>query len=107
MNHNLVKIQVFVPELHEEILRNAISRAGGGRIGNYDNCFFVSKGFGYFRPLAGSNPTIGTINKIKKVQEVKIEFMCSKDIIKDVIKVIKDNHPYEEAPIDIFSLIDF
>lgn len=105
MKKGMVKVQVFVPESHEKKLRDAIAKVGGGKIGNYDNCFFVSKGIGYFRPLKGSNPTVGQIGKIKKVEEIKIEFMCEKEIIKNIVQAIKDCHPYEEAPIDIFEMI--
>jgi hypothetical protein len=103
----VVKVQVFVPEEFEEIMRKAIADAGGGKIGNYDNCFFVSKGISYFRPLEGSNPTIGDIGKIEQIEEMKIEFICNKNVLDKVVEAIKGNHPYEEVPIDIIPLMNF
>ncbi|NCF75027.1 MAG: hypothetical protein GWO87_00890 [Xanthomonadaceae bacterium] len=67
----------------------------------------MSEGHGYFLPMEGSNPTIGKQGRIEKVAEVKIEFVCEQDKIKDIIEAIKKAHPYEEVPIDIFQLLDY
>lgn len=53
MSSKNVKIIVTVPETHADILREAISNAGGGKIGNYSNCSFSSKGIGRFKPEVG------------------------------------------------------
>lgn len=103
---NVVKMQVFVPKEAVDNVRLAIGKAGGGRIGNYTHCTFVTSGHGYFLPMEGANPTVGSMGKIERVEEVKIEFMCEQDKIKDVILAIKEAHPYEEAPVDIFPLLD-
>lgn len=101
---NQVKVQVFCPEDDADKVRNAIGKAGGGKLGGYGYCSFVSKGYGYFLPGQNTNPTIGTIGKISKVKEVKIEFLCDKDKVNQVIESIKKVHPYEEVPVDIFPL---
>lgn len=100
-----VKIQLFVPKSHLNIIRLALGEAGIGKIGRYDYCSFVSAGKGYFRPLDGSNPSVGIIGKIEEVEEVKLEFVCSESEIEKVIEIIKKNHPYEEIALDIFPLI--
>ncbi|MCO4784124.1 MAG: hypothetical protein KC646_17500 [Candidatus Cloacimonetes bacterium] len=104
---NRVKVCVFTPIENEESLRVAIGEAGGGIIGNYRYCSFVSKGTGWFEPQKGAQPTIGKLSQLESVSEVKIEFQCNYDQIAELIKVIKDAHPYEEVPIEVFPMLDF
>lgn len=108
-----VKIAVFVPISHADKVRLAIGDAGGGHIGNYSHCVFVTPGTGYFLPLKGANPFIGKVAKSsvkspkpERVREVKIEFICPKSKASKVIKEIKKNHPYEEVALDIFQTLE-
>ncbi|MFO8051688.1 MAG: hypothetical protein R6V01_08330 [Thermoplasmatota archaeon] len=103
---NVVKIQTYCPEGHADEVRMAIGKAGGGVIGNYTYCAFLSQGHGYFLPMEGSNPAVGNIGKIEMVPEIKIEFVCERSRVKVVIEAIKKAHPYEEVPIDIIPLLD-
>lgn len=101
-----VKIQVYCPTEVADTVRLAIGAAGGGQIGKYQYCAFVSSGTGYFLPLEGAVPAIGRVGKISQVAEVKIEFLCSTEKVKPVIAAIKAVHPYEEIPIEVYSLVD-
>lgn len=101
---NKVKIVVFVPESHSDIVRDAMSKAGAGKIGNYTNCSFSCKGIGRFKPGEGAHPTIGKIDKLELVVEERIEAVCDRIIYKEVIKSIKEVHPYEEVALDVFVL---
>jgi hypothetical protein len=103
---NNVKMQVYCPEDAANKVRMAIGDAGGGHIGNYSHCAFVTKGKGYFLPLDGSNPTIGEQGKLEKVDEVKIEFICPKDKVKDVMQSIERVHPYEEYAVDVLPMME-
>lgn len=103
---NIVKIQTFCPREVADSIRLAIGNAGGGVIGNYTHCTFLTSGHGYFLPMEGANPTIGKIGEIEKVEEIKIEFVCEKNKVKDVVEAIKKAHPYDEAPVDIFQLLE-
>ena len=102
-----VKIQVFCPKDAVDKIRLAIGKTGGGIIGNYSYCAFLSSGQGYFMPMKGSNPTVGKQDVIEKVDEMKIEFVCEENKVKAVVDAIKKAHPYEEAPIDILPLLDY
>src|SRR5690625_1754828 len=62
-NEKLYKLMVYVPLSHAENVRNAISNAGAGHIGNYSHCTFQTKGQGTFKPLAGTNPYIGKVDQ--------------------------------------------
>lgn len=87
-------------------LRLAIGESGGGVIGRYQYCAFVTEGYGYFLPMEGANPVVGKVGAVTKTDEVKIEFVCEKEKIQAVLAAIKSVHPYDEIPIDIFPMLD-
>lgn len=105
MKKELLKLVTYVPESHTDIVRKAIGEAGGGILGNYDNCTFSTKGIGRFRGLDGSNPTIGKVGVLESVVEERIEVTIEKEKLDNIIKAIKSVHPYEEIPIDIYQLL--
>jgi hypothetical protein len=102
----MVKIVVFVPLTHADIVREAIGKTGANTIGNYDYCTFSNKGIGRFRPNERANPYTGTANKLEEVEEEKIEFICARNKAKSAIRAIKKVHPYEEIAFDIYPLIN-
>lgn len=104
MNSKNVKIVVFVPETHTDVVREAMGKAGAGKIGNYSFCSFSSKGIGRFKPEQGSNPHIGEVGKFEEVIEERIETICSREKLDEVIVAIKDVHPYDEVALDVYSL---
>jgi hypothetical protein len=104
MNTSNVKIVVFVPETHADVVRKAMGDAGAGIIGNYSHCTFSSKGVGRFKPEQGANPHIGEVGKFEEVVEERIETICPREKLKDVIAAIKKVHPYDEVALDIYPL---
>lgn len=104
-NSEIVKLVVFVPESHANIVRNAMGKAGAGKIGNYGYSSFSCKGVGRFLPLKGAKPAIGKVGKLEAVKEERIETVCCKKDLDKVIKAIKEVHPYEEIAMDIYPLI--
>lgn len=101
-----IKIVVFVPESHADSVREAMGMTGAGKIGNYTFCSFSSKGTGRFKPEDGAHPAIGEVGKLESVQEERIEVVCDRSILQDVIVAIKKVHPYEEVALDIYPLED-
>ncbi|MGE3611757.1 MAG: NGG1p interacting factor NIF3 [Bacteriovoracaceae bacterium] len=91
----MIHFSFYVPESHLEKVKKAVFDAGGGRIGNYDHCAFEIRGVGQFRPLEGSHAFLGKVNEIERVQEVKVELVCSDELLDGIIKALKDAHPYE------------
>lgn len=102
---DLVKIVVTVPENDADKLREAIGNAGGGRVGDYTYCSFSSKGTGRFLPGDGAHPAIGEVGKLEQVIEERIEITCDTNKLDDVVKAIRQAHPYEEPAIDIYPMI--
>ncbi|MEK6928118.1 MAG: hypothetical protein AABX11_06825 [Nanoarchaeota archaeon] len=101
-----VKIVVFVPLTHTHKIRETIGKSGGGIIGDYDYCSFSSKGIGRFKPNNKAKPHIGKANQLEEVEEERIEFICPKSKAKEIIKTIKQVHPYEEVALDIYPLVN-
>jgi hypothetical protein len=104
MNSIHVKIVVFVPETHTDVVREAMGKAGAGKIGKYSYCSFSSKGIGRFKPEDGANPHIGEVGKLEEVVEERIESVCLRENLQEVISAIKKVHPYEEIALDVYSL---
>jgi hypothetical protein len=98
------KIVVYVPEADADKLREAMGNAGAGKIGNYTHCMFTIKGTGQFKPGEGANPTIGKVGKLEKVNEERIEAVCAEERLHDVLKTIKEVHPYEEPATDVYPI---
>lgn len=80
-----IKIVVFVPKTHTDIVRKALGDAGAGKIGNYSHCSYSVDGKGRFLPLVGAKPAIGDVGKYEEVLEERIECICERDITKKVL----------------------
>ncbi len=106
ININKVKIVVMVPRNCVDNLRELICATGAGAIGNYTDCSVSTKVIGTFKPNMKANPTIGKKEKLEKVKETKLEIICNVEKVKEVLKIIKKNHPYETPGIDIIPLMD-
>lgn len=105
MRDETVKIVVFVPETHSDIVREEMGKAGAGLIGDYKYCSFSVKGTGRFIPLETAHPTIGKAGKLEEVAEERIETVCFKKDLSKIIKAIHKVHPYEEVAIDVYPLV--
>jgi hypothetical protein len=106
MDSKFAKIVVFTPVTHADAVRKALTNAGAGHTGNYDNCSFSSRGVGRFRPLKGSKPFIGKEGVTEEVQEERIETILPVQIIEEVVNAVKEVHPYEEPAIDIYPMLN-
>jgi len=106
-NFKFVKIETFSPKDDVQSIIQAITDAGAGKIGNYDHVYTTSKVLGHWRPLKGSNPTIGMIGKIESKSEIKLEFICPIEIVKSVVMAIQNSHSYETPVINIIPMFSF
>jgi len=102
----MYKLCVFVPETAAEQVKQAMFKAGAGKIGDYDSCCWQTSGQGQFRPLEGSTPFIGKQDRIETVAEFRIEMVCADEFVKDAIAALKSSHPYEEPAYDVLKLED-
>lgn len=102
----LVKLVVFIPASHAEVVREAITKAGAGFIGNYSDCTFMVNGTGTFRGLEGTNPFIGETGTLEKAEEIRLETVMPKRIANLVVRAMLKAHPYEEVAYDLYPLIN-
>ncbi len=100
----LYKIVVFIPESHTETVREAMTGAGAGWIGNYSDCTFTAHGTGTFKAAEGCNPFLGRVGVIEKAAEVRLETIVQENQAARVIKAMLKAHPYEEVAYDVYLL---
>lgn len=100
----LLKLVVYVPESHVDVVRTAICAAGAGQIGHYSECTFDTLGTGTFRPEAGTHPYIGETGVLERVPEVRLETVVPKHALSAVLQAMHASHPYEEVAYDLIIL---
>ena len=89
------RLDVYVPDSHVEAVKTAMFEAGAGSFGNYDSCCWQTEGTGQFRPLEGAHPFYGEQDRVEHVKEWKLEFVVEESVLGDVLKAMKESHPYE------------
>jgi len=100
-----VKLEIFIPKSHLNMLRDALCSVGAGVVGNYDNVISYSTIRGNWRPLPGANPYAGEVGVLCEGEEYKVEVRCSADKLPETIAAIKAIHPYEEPVINAIPLL--
>lgn len=99
------KFAVFTPYDYKDKVFSAVTKAGAGSLySNYEACGFIAEGAGLFTPLENAKPFVGEIFEPQIVDEVKIETIVLKKDINNVIKAMREAHPYEEIAYDIIRL---
>ncbi|MFO0872805.1 MAG: Nif3-like dinuclear metal center hexameric protein [Phycisphaerales bacterium] len=98
------KIVTFCPVDAVERVRRALSTVGAGKIGNYELCSFEIHGEGTFLGNDESNPTIGRRGVLERVREVRLEMVCPIAALGLAVTTLRQFHPYEEPPIEIYRL---
>lgn len=102
---NYYKVYVYIPKDDVETFKQQLDQAGLARTGNYHYCFFEAEGQSQFKPVDDANPTIGQLNEIEYVNEVKLEFMIDKGERTKVQQLILQHHPYEEPVFDFIPVV--
>jgi len=102
------KIVTFVPPSHADRVATAMANAGGGHIGEYENCTFrgVSRtdGRGTFRGSGNARPVIGRAGVLENVEEVRLEMAAPRRAVGKVVNAMLGAHPYEEVAYDVYPL---
>jgi dinuclear metal center YbgI/SA1388 family protein len=100
----MFKVMTFVPGEAVDAVRDAISEAGGGVIGNYTQCSFQSPGTGTFKPEPGAEPCVGKVGKLEKAAEFRLEMLVPEHRLHDAISALIAAHPYDEVAYDVYPL---
>lgn len=100
-----IKVEVFLPPYNKEKVVTALNEERVLKYGFYDNVYSETRVKGHFRPLEGSNPTEGKIGEVCDIEEIKLEFRIRKEDKNKTLEIIKNNHAYEEAVINMIELL--
>lgn len=103
----MYQIVFYVPESHLEPVKDALFKAGAGKIGDYDSCAWQTLGQGQFRPLQGSTPYIGQTGEVERVAEYRVELVCEEAVLNAAVKAMIAAHPYEEPAYSVWRLANF
>ena len=102
---SMVKIEIFVPDTHLEVLQEALRSVGAGSFGHYDSALSYSPVKGCWRPLEGASPYDGEIGVLNYADEYKVEVCVLEENLDKTIKAIRKVHPYETPVINAISLL--
>ncbi len=94
-------LSVTVPVPDADRVRDALFAAGAGELGAYDAVSFTLTGVGQFRPLAGADPAIGTVGRLERVEEARVEVVVPAGRRAAVLAAMRAAHPYEEVAFDL------
>lgn len=97
------KIVTFVPADYADKLLLEMSKAGAGKIGNYEMCSFRNQGTGTYKPVDKARPFKGQKNKVSFEEEVRFEMECETGKLNGVMDVMLKHHPYEETAYEIYN----
>jgi dinuclear metal center YbgI/SA1388 family protein len=100
----LKKLSTYVPPNSAEEVRQSLFRAGAGCIGNYSHCSFNASGEGTYLGNEESEPAIGEKQVLQRVSEVLVTVIFDSHLEGEILKALKDSHPYEEVAFDVISV---
>jgi dinuclear metal center YbgI/SA1388 family protein len=101
---SIKKLVVFVPKTHTDEVHAALSGAGAGHIGRYDECAFVSSGEGRFRGKSGTSPFLGRPGLSERTPEDRLETVFPTGLEGEILQALRDSHPYEEIAYDLYAV---
>ena len=98
------KLVTFVAKADLTAVSAAVFAAGGGVIGNYEQCSFRSPGKGTFFGASGANPTVGRAGRREEVPEFRVEFLVPESKLTAAVAGLRNAHSYEEPAFDLYPL---
>ena len=102
-----LKLVTFVPTESLPQVRSALSEAGAGNIGEYSECGFSHPGVGSFRGSDRANPAVGEKGILEEVEEARLEMVCPKSKLDQIVRALWETHPYEEVAYDLYPLAEY
>ncbi len=100
----MYKIEVYLPKKNLEEMIGSVSVMGACKVGDYENVASYFEIEGCFKPTDKANPHTGIKNTLNYGNEYKLEFRCEESLVFDVLKKVKEVHPYEEPLINVIKL---
>jgi dinuclear metal center YbgI/SA1388 family protein len=100
-----VKVVTFVPSESVTGVIAALSAAGAGRIGDYEQCAFTVDGIGRFVAGEATNPSAGAAGEANAEPEVRVEMVAPRSGAEAIIEALIASHPYEEPAFDVYPVV--
>jgi hypothetical protein len=100
------KLVVFVPREALDAVRQALFAAGAGRIGDYAHCSWYGEGTGTFLGGESTSPDVGLPGKEERVAELRLETVYPAEREAEVVRALREAHPYEEPAFDLYQLVE-
>ena len=100
------KLVVFVPAEALDAVRDAVFAAGAGRIGDYERCSWYAAGTGTFLGGEEASPVVGERGQEEHVPELRLETVYPLEREAEVVRALREAHPYEEPAFDLYPLAD-
>jgi hypothetical protein len=85
-------------------VREALFTAGAGRIGEYERCSWYTQGTGTFLAGEATEPTVGERGREERVPEFRLETVYPAEQEAEIVRALRDAHPYEEPAFDLYPL---
>ena len=90
-------LTVYVPAADLDRLIGALTEAGAGAVGAYDQCTFTVSGQGSYRPLPGAQPADGEVGVLTRKPEQALSVVLPRRRRAAVLAAMRQAHPYEEV----------
>ena len=100
----MFKLIFYVPKTHTESVLEAVFEAGGGNVGPYKQCAWMTEGMGQFLPLEGAKPSIGKVGELTQLIEYRVEVLVVESLIESCLAAMKLAHPYESPAWEVIRL---
>ncbi|MGL4363800.1 MAG: Nif3-like dinuclear metal center hexameric protein [Bacteroidales bacterium] len=106
IKNQLVKISVFAPSNHAELVRQVMFSAGASNIGNDTLCSFSTKGIGTVFTSKKTSPFVVNTNRRHAEEEEKIEVISHISCINSIMTALYRVHPCKDIVYDIYPLLN-
>ncbi|MGH3020427.1 MAG: hypothetical protein ACRDNR_09730 [Gaiellaceae bacterium] len=100
------KLVVFVPAEALDAVRDAVFAAGAGRIGDYERCSWYVAGTGTFLGGEETTPVVGERGQEEHVPELRLETVYPLEREAEVVRALREAHPYDEPAFDLYPIAD-
>lgn len=90
-------LTVYLPPADRDRVLAALTEAGAGAVGNYDQASFTASGQGSYRPLPGAQPADGEVGVLTSKPELALSVVLPRRRRDAVLAALRSAHPYEEV----------
>ena len=87
-------------------MRAALFAAGAGRIGDYERCSWYTAGTGTYLGGERTSPSLGEAGREERISEIRLETVYPVEREADVVRALREAHPYEEPAFDLYELVE-